>query len=380
MFKRRSSSTGPFKVPMHRTKNGPESEKFLLKNGKVGAFLVRPSKQTPGDFTIVVKDKKIKGQENQIINVKLRHDSGIYDLYQGRTFPDIAKLLQYYMAHPDKLHEASKNETISLKTPMYDKTEIPKSGWIYLSMTGAESEKLVMEKGKVGTFLVRESASVAGEFVLVVRSEKKVSQIKIRRTAGKYDVGAGATFDMMLDLVEHYTRNKLQEPDKTILRLGMPLILNNMKKNPHYEDEDVYCAKGGLESIYDDLPGQHKPVTRAPSEGDLPPVPSGGGDATYDDLPGAHPTYGCLGAHETYGSTGAGAGAGAADDDDLGTYDEIDAVAPPLPPSDGDGTYEGTYEVQDYDTLESVQVGAQGLYNQTNPNRTYASTREDANI
>ena len=93
--------------------------------GKVGAFLVRPSKQTPGDFTIVVKDKKIKGQENQIINVKLRHDSGIYDLYQGRTFPDIAKLLQYYMAHPDKLHEASKNETISLKTPMCVPPPVP---------------------------------------------------------------------------------------------------------------------------------------------------------------------------------------------------------------------------------------------------------------
>ena len=53
---------------------------------------------------------------------------------------------------------------------------------------------------KVGCFLVRESASCAGEFVLVVKSAKKVSQIKIRRTAKRYDVGAGHQFDMLLEL------------------------------------------------------------------------------------------------------------------------------------------------------------------------------------
>ena len=45
-----------------------------------------------------------------------------------------------------KLHEASKNNNIILKTPSYDKDEIPKSGWIYLAMNGVESCALLQKK------------------------------------------------------------------------------------------------------------------------------------------------------------------------------------------------------------------------------------------
>lgn len=47
-------------------------------------------------------------------------------------------------------------------------------------MSGKEAEKLILDKGKNGSFLVRESQSKPGDFVLSVRTDDKVTHVMIR--------------------------------------------------------------------------------------------------------------------------------------------------------------------------------------------------------
>ena len=55
------------------------------------------------------------------------------------------------------------------------------SRWFHGHISGKEAEKQLMEKGKYGSYLVRESQSKPGDFVLSVKCEDKVTHVKIRR-------------------------------------------------------------------------------------------------------------------------------------------------------------------------------------------------------
>lgn len=52
--------------------------------------------------------------------------------------------------------------------------------WFHGHITGREAEKLILDKGKNGSFLVRESQSQPGDLVLSVRTDDKVTHVKIR--------------------------------------------------------------------------------------------------------------------------------------------------------------------------------------------------------
>ena len=57
--------------------------------------------------------------------------------------------------------------------------------WFHGHISGKEAEKQLMEKGKYGSYLVRESQSKPGDFVLSVKCEDKVTHVKIRRQVRK---------------------------------------------------------------------------------------------------------------------------------------------------------------------------------------------------
>jgi hypothetical protein len=52
--------------------------------------------------------------------------------------------------------------------------------WFHGNLSGKEAEKIMLEKGKNGSFLVRESQSKPGDYVLSVRTEDKVTHVMIR--------------------------------------------------------------------------------------------------------------------------------------------------------------------------------------------------------
>lgn len=52
--------------------------------------------------------------------------------------------------------------------------------WFHGHLSGKEAEKIMLDKGKNGSFLVRESQSKPGDYVLSVRTEDKVTHVMIR--------------------------------------------------------------------------------------------------------------------------------------------------------------------------------------------------------
>ncbi|XP_038216805.1 tyrosine-protein phosphatase corkscrew-like isoform X2 [Zerene cesonia] len=95
--------------------------------------------------------------------------------------------------------------------------------WFHGIMSAKEAENLIMEKGRNGSFLVRESQTHPGEYVLSVRVRGRVSHVMIRKQQNKYDVGSGEQFDDLVGLIEHFRSYPMIESSGDVLRLLQPV-------------------------------------------------------------------------------------------------------------------------------------------------------------
>ncbi|XP_071517596.1 tyrosine-protein phosphatase non-receptor type 11-like isoform X8 [Panulirus ornatus] len=198
----------------HPNVSGLEAEVLLKERGIEGSFLARPSKSNPGDFTLSVR------RNGEVTHIKIQNMGDFYDLYGGEKFATLAELVQYYMENQGQLREKN-GEVIELKYPL-NCADPTTERWFHGHLSGREAEKLILEKGKNGSFLVRESQSKPGDYVLSVRTDDKVTHVMIRCVDNKYDVGGGRKFDTLSELVEHYRRNPMVEQSGTVVPLKMP--------------------------------------------------------------------------------------------------------------------------------------------------------------
>ncbi|XP_043846704.1 tyrosine-protein phosphatase non-receptor type 11-like isoform X1 [Dromiciops gliroides] len=210
----------------HPNISGLEAEKLLLTRGVHGSFLARPSKSNPGDFTLSVR------RNEEVTHIKIQNSGDYYDLYGGEKFATLAELVQYYTEQHGLLREKN-GDVIELRYPL--NCQDPTSErWYHGHLFGKEAEKLLTEKGKPGSFLVRESQSKPGDFVLSVLTQEldkldggdrrpRVTHVMIRfQVDGKYDVGGGERFDTLTDLVEHYKKNPMVEKSGAVVHLKQP--------------------------------------------------------------------------------------------------------------------------------------------------------------
>ncbi|XP_061656485.1 tyrosine-protein phosphatase non-receptor type 11b isoform X1 [Syngnathoides biaculeatus] len=209
----------------HPNITGIEAEQLLLTRGVHGSFLARPSKSNPGDFTLSVR------RNDEVTHIKIQNSGDFYDLYGGEKFATLAELVQYYTEQQDLLRERN-GHVIELKYPLNCKDPTSER-WYHGHLSGREAEKLLTEKGKAGSFLVRESQSKPGDFVLSVLTHEekhenldrktKVTHVMIRyQQDGKYDVGGGERFDTLADLVDHYKKNPMVEKSGIVVHLKQP--------------------------------------------------------------------------------------------------------------------------------------------------------------
>lgn len=190
-----------------------DAEKMLMARAD-GSFLARPSKSHPGDFTLSVR------RNGQVTHIKIQNTGDFYDLYGGDKFATLAELVHYYTENQGQLRERN-GEQIELKYPVISQDPTPER-WFHGPLSAKEAEKLVLEKGKNGSFLVRQSQSKPGDYVLSVRTDDKVTHVMIRCQDGKYDVGGGEQFDSLTDLVEFYKKNPMVETSGTVVHLRAP--------------------------------------------------------------------------------------------------------------------------------------------------------------
>ncbi|XP_070562066.1 tyrosine-protein phosphatase non-receptor type 11-like [Ptychodera flava] len=198
----------------HPNISGLEAEQLLMERGYDGSFLARPSKSNPGDFTLSVR------RNGEVTHIKIQNTGDFYDLYGGEKFATLAELVEYYTQNKGQLKEKN-GEIIPLLYPL-NSADPTTERWFHGHISGKAAEKCLTDKGKHGSFLVRESQSKPGDFVLSVRCDDRATHIMIRSQDGKYDVGGGERFDSLSDLVEHYKKNPMVETSGAVVHLKQP--------------------------------------------------------------------------------------------------------------------------------------------------------------
>ncbi|XP_045468665.1 tyrosine-protein phosphatase corkscrew-like [Harmonia axyridis] len=195
--------------------SGPEAEKLLMERGVDCSFLARPSLNNPGDFTLSVR------RHDQITHIRIQNSGDFLDLYGGEKFATLSELVEHYMENRGQLKEKN-GDVIELKYPLLSRDPTTQR-WFHGNLTGKNAEALLGERGKSGSFLVRESQSKIGDFVLSVRINDKVTHIKIRSTEDNYyDVGGGEKFSTLTELIDYYRNNPMVETTGLVVHLKHP--------------------------------------------------------------------------------------------------------------------------------------------------------------
>jgi len=199
----------------HPNIHGIEAEHLLQEKGSEGSFLARPSKGNPGDFTLSVRRRW-----GELTHIKIQNTGDFLDLYGGEKFATLSELVQFYMENMGQLREKN-GEEIELLYPL-NCADPTTERWFHGYITGKEAERVLMETGKNGSFLVRESQGHPGNYGLAVRCEDKITHVMIRCSKDKFDIGGGEEFDNLTDLVDHYKKNPMVETNGTVIHLKQP--------------------------------------------------------------------------------------------------------------------------------------------------------------
>uniref|UniRef100_A0A4W5L2I8 protein-tyrosine-phosphatase n=1 Tax=Hucho hucho TaxID=62062 RepID=A0A4W5L2I8_9TELE len=207
----------------HRDISGLDAESVLKSRGVHGSFLARPSRKNQGDFSLSVRVGEL------VTHIRIQNTGDFYDLYGGEKFATLSELVEYYTAENGILQDTD-GTIIELKYP-FNCSDPTTERWYHGHLSGPNAEKLLWERDEPGTFLVRESLSKPGDFVLSVLTEEKskassvgrrVSHIKIMCQNDRYTVGGTEMFDTLADLMEHYKRKGIEEMSGTWVHLKQP--------------------------------------------------------------------------------------------------------------------------------------------------------------
>ncbi|XP_043116547.1 tyrosine-protein phosphatase non-receptor type 6 isoform X2 [Puntigrus tetrazona] len=236
----------------HRDLSGLDAESVLKSRGVHGSFLARPSKKNVGDFSLSVRVGDI------ITHIRIQNTGDYYDLYGGEKFATLAELVEYYTGDHGTLQDKD-GTIIELKYPL-NCSDPTTERWYHGHLSGPNAEKLLRERDEPGTFLVRESLSKPGDFVLSVLTDdltssgRRVSHIKVMCNNDQYTVGGKEIFDTLTDLVEHFKRTGIEELSGTMVYLKQPYYSTRLNA------ADIESRVKQLDQTADNMDGADKKI------------------------------------------------------------------------------------------------------------------------
>lgn len=244
-----------------------------------GSFLARPSKQNPGDFSLSIRIGE------GVTHIRIQNTGDYYDLYGGEKFATLSELVQYYTDQQNVLQDKD-GTIIELKYPL-NCADPTSERWYHGHLSGNSAEILLAEKKIAWTFLVRESLSNPGNFVLSVATDLekavdgvtklRVTHIKIICQDDKYTVGGPQKFDSLGDLVEFYKKSFIEQLDGTQVYLKQPYysthinaaeIDNRVQQLDKPQSAEI--TKGGFWEEFDALQKQEDTKKQSRAEGQRP--------------------------------------------------------------------------------------------------------------
>ena len=84
---------------------------------------------------------------------------------------------------------------------------------------------MLLQKGKQGSYLVRESQSQPGQFALAVRCNNGVQQVIISHKDEKFQIKTGAAFASLSDLIDYY----VEKPKLRDIKDQSPIKLREVR-------------------------------------------------------------------------------------------------------------------------------------------------------
>ncbi|XP_062848645.1 tyrosine-protein phosphatase non-receptor type 6 [Trichomycterus rosablanca] len=265
----------------HRDLSGLEAETLLKNRGIHGSFLARPSKKNVGDFSLSVRVGEA------VTHIRIQNTGDYYDLYGGEKFASLSELVEFYTADHGTLQDKD-GTLIQLKYPL-NSSDPTTERWFHGHLSGPDAEKLLRERDEIGVFLVRESLSNPGNYVLSALTDQmntkgnRVSHIKIFCKSNGYSVGGKEVFDSLTDLVEHYKRSCIEETNGTKVYLKQPFFTTRVnaadidsrvrqldEKSERQHDDGDIKKKAGFWEEFDALQKLESKLKRSRDEGMRP--------------------------------------------------------------------------------------------------------------
>ncbi|PNI21149.1 PTPN6 isoform 9 [Pan troglodytes] len=222
---------------------------------------------------------------DQVTHIRIQNSGDFYDLYGGEKFATLTELVEYYTQQQGVLQDRD-GTIIHLKYPL-NCSDPTSERWYHGHMSGGQAETLLQAKGEPWTFLVRESLSQPGDFVLSVLSDQpkagpgsplRVTHIKVMCEGGRYTVGGLETFDSLTDLVEHFKKTGIEEASGAFVYLRQPYYATRvnaadienrvLELNKKQESEDT--AKAGFWEEFESLQKQEVKNLHQRLEGQRP--------------------------------------------------------------------------------------------------------------
>lgn len=209
----------------HRNINGIQAERLLKETGQDGSFLIRPSNTTSDSYTLSVR------QNDKVKHIKIQNnsDEGGYEIGEGGDqFATVAELVEYFV-QKEVLRDKSDGSMLVLKYPL-NCNDPTNERYFHGAISGSEAENLLKSKGKVGSYLVRESRSNPNNYVLCVRCENlNVVHLIINYTPSGYT---------MQNLNKHF--KTLDELVQECIKMS-PLV--DIKDNVVYLKHPLNCSR-----------------------------------------------------------------------------------------------------------------------------------------
>eukprot|EP00079_Xenopus_tropicalis_P037315 XP_017951086.1 PREDICTED: tyrosine-protein phosphatase non-receptor type 6-like [Xenopus tropicalis] len=222
---------------LHPNLTGQEAEIVLKSRGVHGSFLVRHSKKKPEDFSLSVRVK------DSVTHIRIRYTGDYYDLYGGEPFVSLSGLVEFYTGQAN-LQDTSGNR-IELKYPL-NCSDPTNERWYHGYLSGPDAEKLLQKTGEPWTFLVRESRSNPGDFVISILTPEqkdgvhKVTHVMIYTERDNYKIGM-EKFASLTDLIAFYKKWPITEVTGRNLYLKKVLHKDHKEgPRPENKSENLY--------------------------------------------------------------------------------------------------------------------------------------------
>ncbi|CAF0797159.1 unnamed protein product [Rotaria sordida] len=211
----------------HRDLSVLETEKLLQQKNTPGSFLVRPSR-TKADAYVL----SVRRANGEITHIRIQRTNEGFDLGEKQEcFSTLYDMIDHYRRNVGELREKN-NEIIELTTPIL--AQMPTLEKYYHGAISHPQVMSILNKYEQnGTFLVRDSETTPGDYVICVKTSDNIANIKIRYSNGQWFLdGKGRQeqidrFKSLDDLIHFYLKhNILVTMNGVAFRLVKPCTSN----------------------------------------------------------------------------------------------------------------------------------------------------------